>query len=80
MMKKQQEPILETKEVKPPSIFVHKIGNIQPLTKMLNSTVRGEYEIKIMRNEQIKIQPKTTQAYFIIVKELQKKGYGISYL
>lgn len=54
----------------PPPIFVDKIANLQPLTKLLNDTVKDDYEIKILRAEQIKIQPKSILAYTIIVKEL----------
>jgi hypothetical protein len=63
----------EEKVVRPPPIFVDKVANIQPLVKLLNDTVNNQYEIKVLRDEQVKIQPKTKDAYSVIVKELEKK-------
>lgn len=65
---------LPEKPIKPPPIFVDRVSNIQPLTKLLNETVEDAYEMKILRSEQVKIQPKTLQAYSTIVKELQMKN------
>jgi len=61
------------KPPKPPPIYVGNVSNIQPLTNLLKNTVRDEYEIKVLRENEVKIQPKSTQAYTIIVKELQKR-------
>lgn len=65
---------LEEKMPKPPPIYVDRVSNIQPLTDLLEDTVNGEFEIKILKAEAVKIQPRTTQAYSTIVKELQNKG------
>jgi hypothetical protein len=65
----QDTPLI--KVIKPPPIFVDGVSNIQPLTKMLNETVSEEFELKVLRGEQVKIQPKTSQAYTTIVKELE---------
>lgn len=46
---------------------------MQPFTKLLNKTVKGEFEIKVLRADKVKIQPKSTQAYSTIVKELKNK-------
>lgn len=60
---------------KPPPIYVDRVSNMQPLTRLLDDSVKSEYEIKVLKAEEVKIlQPKTTQAYSIIVKELQSKG------
>ncbi|KAM0734111.1 Nucleic-acid-binding protein from transposon X-element [Formica fusca] len=64
----------EEKMPKPPPIYVDRVSNIQPLTDLLKDTVNGEFEIKILKAEEVKIQPRTTQAYSTIVKELQNKG------
>lgn len=61
------------KPVKPPPIFVDKVSNIQPLISLLNKLVKGDYNIKVLRDEQIKINPRTLQAHSIIVNELQIK-------
>lgn len=61
------------KVIKPPPIFVDKVSNIQPLIKLLNEQVNDNYEIKVLRNEAIKIQPKASEAYSKIVKELEAR-------
>lgn len=58
---------------KPPPIFVDKVGNIQPLMSLLSQCVPNQYEIKSLRNDQIKIMSKTHETYKVIVEELQKK-------
>lgn len=62
------------KTPKPSPIYVDRVSNIQPLTGLLNDSVEGEYEIKILKDEEVKILFKTTQAYSTIIKKLQKKG------
>lgn len=62
------------KSIKPPPIFVDKVNNVQPLIKLLNDYVNNNYEIKVLRNEQVKILSKTSEAYTIIVKQLELKG------
>lgn len=68
------DPDTEVKSPKPPPIYVDQVFNIQPLTDLLAEIACEEYEIKILKGEEVKIQPKTTLAYRTIVKELQKKG------
>jgi len=61
---------LETKEkpIKPSSIFVDGIKNIQPLIHLLNH-VKNNYKIKVFRNDQVKIQLGSSK----IVKQLEIK-------
>ncbi|CAH2083988.1 unnamed protein product [Euphydryas editha] len=56
---------------KPPPFFIDKVSNIQPLTEMLEKVARGNYEIKILQNERVKIQAKAHEAYSAIYKELK---------
>lgn len=65
-------PIVE-KIPKPPPIFVDNVSNIQPLIKLLNEIVKDKFEIKVLNNSQVKIQPSSPEAYSIIVKQLQEK-------
>lgn len=46
---------------------------MQPFTELLNETIEGEHEIKVLRADEVKIQSKSAQAYSTIVREL--KGY-----
>lgn len=74
---KQEEvpqPQLPEKIPKPPPIFIDKVTNIRPLTKLLDETVHGLFKIKILPKDQVKIQPKTSDAYRTIVKELDNNG------
>lgn len=59
---------------KPPPIFVEKVANIQPLISMLKQTVPNQFEIKTLRNEQVKIMPKDHETYKKIIGELEKKN------
>lgn len=45
-----------------------RVSNIQLLVGLLNDTVEGEYEIKILKAEEVKIQHRITQAYSTNVK------------
>lgn len=61
------------KSSKPPPIFVDKVSNIQPLQKLLNDYATDLYVLKVLHNDQVKIQPKTADTYRIIVKMLEEK-------
>lgn len=41
---------------------------------MLNETAKDEYYVKVLSYEEIKIQPKTVEAYEVIVSELNKRN------
>jgi len=44
------------KITKPTPIFVARVTNIQPLSQLLEEIAIVDYDIKIINNEQIKIQ------------------------
>lgn len=48
---------------KPPPIYVGRVKNIISLTNLLNDIAKDNYVLKVLRDEEIKIQPKTTQDY-----------------
>lgn len=62
------------KPIKPPPIFVDKVSNIQPLTKMLEDITQGDFEIKILPSERVKVQTKSAEAYTTVYKELKKRS------
>lgn len=66
-------PTPRDKSSKPPPIFVDGVSNIQPLIALLDEHVNDSYEIKVLRNEQVKIQPISSAAYSVIVKQLEIK-------
>ncbi|GBP97133.1 Nucleic-acid-binding protein from transposon X-element [Eumeta japonica] len=60
--------------VRPPPFFIDKVSNIQPLSKMLESVASGDYEIKILQGERVKIQTKSPESYSTIYKELKNRS------
>lgn len=62
------------KPAKAPPLYVDRVSNIQPLLKMLDEIAADNYELKVLRNDQVRIQPKSTEVYTKIVKNLQEKN------
>lgn len=59
---------------KPPPIFVDNVSNIQPLILFLNEIAKDQFDLRNLRNQQVKIMPKTPEFYKIIICELEKKN------
>ncbi|CAG4981216.1 unnamed protein product [Colias eurytheme] len=59
---------------KPPPIFVDKVENIQPLLKTLNEHVHDMFTLKVLTNNQVKIQPKDSETYRTIVHQLELRN------
>ena len=53
---------------KPPPIYVSNVENIIPLKSLLDIITPKLYEIKTLRNNEIKIQPKDIESYRSITK------------
>jgi hypothetical protein len=60
---------------KPPPIFIYGIKDIQPLTKQLNITAGNGYFMKILPNDQVKVQPKSPECFSSIIKVLAEKEF-----
>ena len=59
---------------KSPPIFVNGVGNIR-LLKILSDTIaKDNYSLKVLDNEDVKIQPHSSEKYLPIVEELKKKN------
>jgi len=65
---------MELRTLKTPPIFVAGVTNITPLISLLENIAKHEYEIKIINDSQVKIQPETPEKYSIIIKELQARN------
>lgn len=63
----------DEKVPKPPPLFVDGVKCIAPLSKLLEDIAKDKYEIKALNNDQVKIQPKTTEHYTIIMRALTEK-------
>ncbi|CAG4954316.1 unnamed protein product [Colias eurytheme] len=61
------------KPIRPPPLFIDGVKNIQPLMKLLEDVAKEDYEIKVLRGDRVKIQPKSAEAYSTIYKELKAK-------
>ncbi|CAG9829796.1 unnamed protein product [Diabrotica balteata] len=59
--------------IQPPPIFVSDVGDIQPLRQLLETISPLGYSIKCLYNDQVKIQPSTSEYYRIITKALNEK-------
>jgi hypothetical protein len=55
---------------KPPSIYITDVTNISPLMQLLEQTAKQQYEIKAFADNQVKVQPKTSESYRTIIKAL----------
>lgn len=53
--RKVEEATPEGKSPKPPPVYMDRVCNIQPLIDLLQDSVEGEYEIKILKAEEVKI-------------------------
>lgn len=58
---------------KPPPVFIPSISNVKDLTALLSASVT-DFTVRIIGNNQAKIQPATTDGYREIVKILQQNG------
>lgn len=63
----------QPKQAKPPPIFVDRVSDIRPLSKLLNECANNNFELKVLQNERVKIQPKTSEAYKTIIKHLEDR-------
>ena len=50
------------------------VENVQPLISLLNSVAKDEFEIKILRDNEVKIQPIAEKSYSSITKSLIEKN------
>ena len=57
-----------------PPIFVAGVQNIQPLSQLLIEIATDAFELKLLQGDQVKIQPKTPDAYKTIIKALAVKS------
>lgn len=64
---------LEPVVPKPPPIFVSGVANIQPLKMLLNEIAPGEFVLKILAKNEVKIQLKTAENYSNITKALLER-------
>ena len=59
---------------KPPPIYISMVENVQPLISLLTETAENDFEIKILKDKEVKIQTKTEEKYKLITKALIEKN------
>lgn len=64
----------EKKEPKSPPIFIAGVQNMNPLITELQGAIEDRYELKILNNDEVKIQTKDAEAYRAVVDLLVKKN------
>jgi hypothetical protein len=57
-----------------PPIYITNVTNISPLIQLLEQLVFQQYEIKALAQNQVKVQPKTSDSYRIITKALAERN------
>lgn len=57
---------------KPPPIFVAGVKNINPLSTLLNSVANKDFQLKVLNDEQVKIQALSPTSFSTIVKNLEE--------
>ena len=59
---------------KSPPIFVSGVSVIKPLIDLLNEIAKDNYNIKVLPNNEVKIQPSSSEKFIPIVEALKKKN------
>jgi hypothetical protein len=58
---------------KPPPIYIQDVTSILPLLQLLEQVAAHQYETKALADNQVKVQPATTDSYRAITKALAEK-------
>jgi hypothetical protein len=56
-----------------PPIYITDVKNITPLIQLLEQIAKQQYEIKALADNQVKVQPETSESYRKIIKALAEK-------
>jgi hypothetical protein len=74
LMDAEMEEHTSTQQTTPrtPPIFVAGVQNIQPLKELLVKIIRKDFEFKVLQDNQVKIQPKSSDKYTTVIKALAK--------
>jgi phosphoenolpyruvate carboxylase len=56
-----------------PPIYITDVKNISPLIRLLKKIAKQQFEIKALADNQVKVQPKTSESYRKIMKALAEK-------
>lgn len=73
MEQEVNQPQEETKNKKPPPIFIHAVENIQPLKTLLENIAKGGYQLKQIGASQVKIQLTNAEKYVPTIAALKEK-------
>jgi hypothetical protein len=54
-------------------MYVTDVNNTSPLIQLLEQIAKQQYEIKALADNQVKVQPKTSESYRTMIKVLAEK-------
>jgi hypothetical protein len=69
----QQQTAGPENKPKPPPVDITDVKYTSPLIQLLEQIAKQQYEIKALADNQVKVQPKTSESYRTIIKALAKK-------
>lgn len=61
-------------EIKPPPLFITGVKDIKPLNSLLEAVANNEYSIKLVNQEEVKIQATSMGVYDLITVELKNRN------
>ncbi|XP_037957780.1 uncharacterized protein LOC119687514 [Teleopsis dalmanni] len=64
----------QIKKTKPPPLFIQKVERLDILIKAIDSIPNCKYEIKVLPNNEVKLQPFDSTYYTSIIKLLKEKN------
>lgn len=68
-----ENPPVEEKQCKPPPIFIEGIADICNFTKLIQNCIGKEFILRILYNEEVKLQATTKANYMKVLQILQKE-------
>lgn len=69
----QNQKNVEPPKPRPPPIFVYNVEQVNPLITLLNEMAPKKYTLRVLANNQVKIQLETIEAYKAVLKILLEK-------
>jgi hypothetical protein len=58
---------------KPPAIYITDVTNMSLHIQLLEQIAKQQHEVKALAHNQVKVQPKTSESYRVIIKALAEK-------
>jgi hypothetical protein len=76
----QQQKASPGNAPKPSQIYITDVTNISPLIRLLEQITKQQYETEALTDIRVKVQPRASDSYRTITKNLSQETHGISKL